>query len=40
MLNAIKENTNDYRVNQPDYDGLWKNLIEELFQEFMAFFER
>lgn len=38
MLNTVKENTNSYRVNHPDYDGLWKNLIEELFQEFMAFF--
>ncbi|MFD1066150.1 Rpn family recombination-promoting nuclease/putative transposase [Oceanobacillus locisalsi] len=38
MLNTVKENKNSYRVNQPDYDGLWKNLIEELFQEFVAFF--
>ncbi|MFD1413705.1 Rpn family recombination-promoting nuclease/putative transposase [Oceanobacillus jeddahense] len=38
MLNTIKENTNSYRGNYPDYDGLWKKLIEELFQEFMVFF--
>ncbi|WP_262362501.1 hypothetical protein [Oceanobacillus jeddahense] len=36
MLNTVKENKNSYRVKQPDYDGLWKNLIEELFQEFIT----
>uniref|UniRef100_UPI000A4E023F Rpn family recombination-promoting nuclease/putative transposase n=1 Tax=Gracilibacillus timonensis TaxID=1816696 RepID=UPI000A4E023F len=38
MLTAVKEDTHDYRSAPPDYDGLWKNIIQELFQEFMAFF--
>ncbi|WP_130858804.1 Rpn family recombination-promoting nuclease/putative transposase [Gracilibacillus phocaeensis] len=38
MLTTVKENTNEYRTKHPDYDGLWKKIIEELFQEFMAFF--
>ncbi|WP_080875687.1 hypothetical protein [Oceanobacillus timonensis] len=38
MLNTVKENTNRYHAKNPDYDGLWKNLIEALFQEFMEFF--
>ncbi|WP_066190461.1 MULTISPECIES: hypothetical protein [Gracilibacillus] len=33
MLTAVKEDTHDYRSAPPDYDGLWKNII----QEFMAF---
>ncbi|WP_286171619.1 hypothetical protein [Gracilibacillus phocaeensis] len=40
MLTAVKEDTHDYRSTPPDYDGLWKNIIQELFQAFMAFFER
>ncbi|WP_130859056.1 Rpn family recombination-promoting nuclease/putative transposase [Gracilibacillus phocaeensis] len=38
MLTAVKEDTNQYRTTHPDYDGLWKKIIEELFQEFMDFF--
>ncbi|WP_339184224.1 Rpn family recombination-promoting nuclease/putative transposase [Oceanobacillus sp. FSL W7-1293] len=38
MITTVKENTNNYDAKDTDYDGLWKNLIEELFQEFMEFF--
>ncbi|WP_077601479.1 Rpn family recombination-promoting nuclease/putative transposase [Oceanobacillus sojae] len=38
MLNTVKENQISYQEENPDYDGLWKKLIEELFQEFMQFF--
>ncbi|UUI03857.1 Rpn family recombination-promoting nuclease/putative transposase [Oceanobacillus jeddahense] len=38
MIIAVKENKNSYDAKNTDYDGLWKNLIEELFQEFMEFF--
>jgi len=27
-----------YQTNPTDYDGLWKKIIEELFEEFMLFF--
>ncbi|WP_449354334.1 hypothetical protein ACUL41_14155 [Virgibacillus natechei] len=38
MLTTVKENKMDYHTRNPDYDGLWKHLIEELFQEFMEYF--
>ncbi|WP_339237112.1 Rpn family recombination-promoting nuclease/putative transposase [Oceanobacillus sp. FSL W7-1281] len=38
MITTVKENTVSYDAKNTDYDGLWKNLIEELFQEFMEFF--
>ncbi len=38
MLTTVKENKKTYREKNTDYDGLWKNLIEELFQEFMEYF--
>jgi len=38
MLTVLKENNSSYRAKNTDYDGLWKNIIEELFQEFIEFF--
>ncbi|GEN87346.1 hypothetical protein [Oceanobacillus sojae] len=38
MLTTVKENINSYHTSNTDYDRLWKNLIEELFQEFIQFF--
>lgn len=38
MLTTVQENTKAYRSKNTDYDGLWKNLIEELFQEFIEYF--
>ncbi|WP_339282585.1 hypothetical protein [Oceanobacillus sp. FSL K6-3682] len=38
MLTTVKENINSYHTINTDYDRLWKNLIEELFQEFIQFF--
>lgn len=33
----VLENEADYGLF-PDYDGLWKRIIEDLFEEFMLFF--
>lgn len=38
MITAVTENKQAYRARNTDYDGLWKNLIEELFQEFIVYF--
>ncbi|MFD1363250.1 hypothetical protein [Lentibacillus salinarum] len=39
VLNGtVLEKPTEYDVKTPDYDGLWKNLIETLFKEFMQFF--
>ena len=38
MLTTVKENESRYSEKNTDYDGLWKNLIEELFREFMQYF--
>ncbi|WP_158701720.1 hypothetical protein [Lentibacillus sp. Marseille-P4043] len=35
---AVLEKPANYQVKRPDYDALWKKLIEELFEEFMLFF--
>ncbi|MGY0691897.1 hypothetical protein ACW2QC_03785 [Virgibacillus sp. FSP13] len=35
---AVLEKPANYQVKTPDYDALWKKLIEELFEEFMLFF--
>lgn len=33
----VLERPSDYETT-PDYDGLWKTLIEEVFEEFIQFF--
>ena len=38
MLTVVKENDSSYSEKSTDYDSLWKNLIEELFREFMQYF--
>jgi predicted transposase/invertase (TIGR01784 family) len=38
MLTAVKENGSSYEEKTTDYDGLWKDSIEELFREFMQYF--
>lgn len=34
----VLEKTASYKPDPPDYDGLWKKIISELFGEFTAFF--
>lgn len=36
LTEVIYEKPNNY--DPPDYDGLWKRIIEDLFKEFMQFF--
>ncbi|MDC3416676.1 hypothetical protein [Aquibacillus salsiterrae] len=36
LTNIVLERPNDYRVI--DHDGLWKKIIQELFEEFILFF--
>lgn len=36
LTETVQEKTADYL--SPDYDGLWKKIISELFEEFMLFF--
>jgi len=39
MENAlVLEKPTTYKTNATDYDGLWKKIIEDLFEEFMLFF--
>lgn len=34
----ILEKPKEYTVNQVDYDGLWKKVIGDLFEEFCFFY--
>jgi len=34
----VLEKPEAYKTNPTDYDGLWKKIIEELFEELMLFF--
>jgi len=36
LIEVVYEETNNY--GPPDYDGLWKRIIDDLFKEFMQFF--
>ena len=38
ITEMVLEDINEYKASPPDYDGLWKKIIEELFEEFMLFF--
>src|SRR5690625_1001631 len=34
----VLEKPVEYKLEPPDYDGLWKKIIGELFEQFTAFF--
>src|SRR5690625_1547683 len=38
MKEMVLEKPADYKPKPPDYDGLWKKIIGELFEQFTAFF--
>lgn len=37
MIAFVREQEKAYQKKQVDQDGLWKKVIEELFEEFLLF---